>query len=222
MSRQSAGRLGAFTFVAVIVYQFVMFGVVAPALFGVTREVLDDPVKDMASTSEHRLVVVAVYLGPIVAAFAINAVLVALRQTQMGSLALADAACLAATIGSVAAILEASTVIVGIPVLAGWYQRDPSAAIAGMVTQQALSNGLHMLTFFGWGLAILLASVAALRERTLPPAIAAYGLLAGFAGVTSLLTVDPAFFTLLVFVPWFALVGWKLSAREGEPTTRPV
>jgi hypothetical protein len=222
MSRQSAGRLGAFTFVAAIVYQFVMFGIVAPALFGVTREVLDDPVKDMASTSEHRLVVVAVYLGPIVAAFALNAVLVALRDAHAESGGLVDAAWFAGAVGSMAAILEASSVMVGIPVLAGWYQREPSAAIAGMVTQQALSNGLHMLTFFGWGLGISLASIAAWRERTMSRATAAYGVVAGTLGVASILTIDPLFLALLAFVPWSALVGWKMPALRAPLAQRIV
>jgi hypothetical protein len=211
-----AGQIGAFTMVAMIVYQFFMFGVVAPALFGVTRDVLDDPVRNMRSTSLHRPVVVAVYLAPLIVAFAFNALLRAFRVAHGRQAALSDAAWFAGAIGSVAGIIEASTVTVGIPTLAGWYGRDPSAAVAGMVTQEAISNGLHMVTFVGWGLAILLSSIAAWREATLSVPLAAYGVLAGLLGTAQLFTVEPVFLVLIAFIPWFAGVGWALRSSAAS------
>jgi hypothetical protein len=74
----------------------------------------------------------------------------------------------------------------------------------------AIANGLHMVNFVGWGVAILLASLAARRERTMPLALAGYGVLAGLAGIATLFVAQPLFFVQLAFVPWFAAVGWML------------
>jgi len=206
-----AGQLGAFALVAAIAYQFIMFAAVGPILFGATLEVLDDPVRNMQSTAANRLLVVAVYAAVFVEAFALALLLQALQEIHRERQpALADLAWFAGAIGSVAGLVEASSVIVGIPTLAGWYARDPAAAVAGMVTQQAISNGLHMLNFVSWGAAILLASLAALREHTVPRGIAGYGVIAGLVGVGTILILEPFFFVLLAFVPWFAAIGWKL------------
>ena len=217
----AAGRVGAFTFAAVIVYQFLMFGFVAPAVFGVDQAVLADPVANMRSTSAHRPVVIAVYLAPLIAGLALNAVMMALRAVCDEQRPFVDAAWFAALVGSVAAAVEASSVVVGIPVLAGWYERRPEAAIAGMVTQQALSDGLHMLTFAFWGTAILLASLALWRSRTLPRPVAAYGLVAGALGLATILSLEPVFLSLLAFLPWFAAVGWTLPATRPSDAAAP-
>ena len=218
-----AGELGAFTLVAFIVYLFLMWGVVVGGVYGVTADVLVDPVTIMQFASQHRFVVVAIYTAPFVAAFALNALLIALRQAHGRQRALADAAWFAGAFGSVAAIVEASTALVGVPTLAGVYLRDQSVAIAGMISVAAIANGLHMVNFVGWGAAILLASLAARRERTMPLALAGYGVLAGLAGIATLFVLQPLFFVQLAFVPWFAAVGWKLrtptASRARETLT---
>ena len=205
-----AGVIGAFAMVAIIAYLFVMWGIVIGVVYGVTADVLVDPVTIMQFASQHRFVVVAIYTSPFVAAFALNALLIALCQAHSGQRALADAAWFAGAFGSVAAIVEASTALVGVPTLADVYLRDPSVAIAGMISVAAIANGLHMVNFAGWGAAILLASLAARRERTMPLALAGYGMLAGLAGIATLFATQPLFFVQLAFVPWFAAVGWML------------
>ena len=225
---QKVGGVAAPLMAAAWVVGFAVFlGVLTPAGYFDERV---DPAEKVAILADNQAIVSLSYLIPYVA-FGVLLVVLALalyERLKAASPALAQTATAIGLIWAGLVIAAGMVANVGIGNVVDLYARDPTQAGSAWLVIETVVFGLGGQNEIAGGLWVLLISWAALRARQLPRALNCLGVVAGVAG---LLTVVPAFEMLgavevlgLVFglglIVWFIWLGIIMLRTSQRRTSR--